>query len=334
MASITKRGPYQYRVLIRIKGQPTISKTFLTREQAKKWAIETENKIRAGVFKWQGEAQNTTLEEALERFKNEYVMVYLKSPEAEIYRINCLKKKKIAKMFLANVKGKDISSLVREMQQEGKKNSTVNRYLAILSRLYEIAKKEWGMEDLTNPVKKIIKPKERNQRDRRLSKEEETRLLQECSPKMKNIILFALETAMRQGEIVNLKWKDVDYKRKIVLVRNAKNGEDRYVPLSPKAIEILLNIKRNNKVIHIDNSVFGTTTRAIKQAFARAKKRARIEDLRFHDLRHEAISRWAERGMDILELAQISGHKDLKMLKRYAHLIPQKIAAKMEKIQN
>ena len=172
MATISKRGPYQYRVLIRLKGYPTISKTFLTRQQAKEWAIETENKIRAGIFTWQGEAHSTTLEEAMERYKNEYVLVHLKNPQSDIYRIDRLKQKKVAKMFLANIKGRDISNLVRELQKEGKKNSTINRYLAILSRLFEIAKKEWGMEELSNPVKKIIKPKEKNQRNRRLSKVE------------------------------------------------------------------------------------------------------------------------------------------------------------------
>lgn len=333
MATIQKRGPYQYRVLIRRKGYPVITKTFLTRKEAQKWALEIENKIKAGIFTYQKEAQITTLYEALERFKKEYIMQRSKNPKTEIYRINKLQRMKISDLFLANIKGKNISDLIEELQKEGKKNNTINRYLAVISRLFEVAKKSWGMEELQNPVRNVIKPKEPRARDRRLTKEEEKKLLEYASDTMKNVILFALETAMRQSEIAKLKWSDIDFQKRIAHVKDAKNGEDRFVPLSEKAIQILIDVKKNNRVIDINNTVFNLSSNAIKKAFMRIKKKANIKDLRFHDLRHEAISRWAEKGFDVMELAMISGHKDIKMLKRYTHLIPQKIAEKMKQIE-
>ena len=130
---------------------------------------------------------------------------------------------------------------------------------------------------------------------------------------------------MRQGELVSLRWEHIDLNRRTVHLPDTKNGESRTVPLSTAAVKILRSLPRN-----IQGKVFpGVTTEAVKRAYARAVRRTAIEDLRFHDLRHEATSRLFEKGLNIMEVASITGHKDLRMLRRYTHLKAEDLARKL-----
>jgi integrase len=136
---------------------------------------------------------------------------------------------------------------------------------------------------------------------------------------------LALETAMRQGELVNLRWEHVHLARRIAHLPDTKNGEPRTVPLSTAALKILRSLPRS-----LTGQVFvGLTSEAVKRAFARAVRRAGIDDLHFHDLRHEATSALFERGLNIMEVASITGHKDLRMLRRYTHLRAEDLAKKL-----
>jgi integrase len=158
---------------------------------------------------------------------------------------------------------------------------------------------------------------------------EEIRLLKACREARNSYLLpilrLALETAMRQGELVNLRWEHIDLTRRITYLPDTKNGEARTVPLSTAAIKVLHSLPRS-----MTGQVFpGLTTEAVKRAFARAVRRAGIEDLRFHDLRHESTSRLFERGLNIMEVASITGHKDLRMLRRYTHLKAEDLARKL-----
>jgi integrase len=130
---------------------------------------------------------------------------------------------------------------------------------------------------------------------------------------------------MRQGEIVNLRWQHVDTKRRTAFLPDTKNGEARTVPLSTVVVDLLQALPRS-----ITGEVFpGVTTEAVKQAFIRATRRAKIEDFHFHDLRHEATTRLFERGLNIIEVSSITGHKDLQMLRRYTHLRAEDLAKKL-----
>ena len=130
---------------------------------------------------------------------------------------------------------------------------------------------------------------------------------------------------MRQGELIGLRWEHVDLARRIAHLPDTKNGEARTVPLSSTAVDVLRALPRS---IHAE--VFpGLTTEAVKRAFARARRRAGLEDLHFHDLRHEATTRLFERGLNIMEVATITGHKDLRMLRRYTHLKAEELARKL-----
>ena len=204
----------------------------------------------------------------------------------------------------------------------------------ILSHLFEVARKEWGIH-VRNPVRDIQVPSASEMRGRRLQAGErghdgeETRLLAACrearNPYLLPIVRLALETAMRQGELISLRWEHVDLNRRTVYLPDTKNGESRTVPLSMTAVGILRSLPRS-----IHGRVFpGLTTEAVKRAYARAVRRAGIKDLRFHDLRHEATSRLFEKGLNIMEVASITGHKDLRMLRRYTHLKAEDLARKL-----
>ena len=181
------------------------------------------------------------------------------------------------------------------------------------------------MESLANPVKRARKPKLSGGRTRRLLEGEEKKLLEACGDNFRSVVLFALETAMRRAEIANLSWANVDLNGPTVYLGNTKNMSERTVPLSPAAIDILQNIPRQ-----ITGSVFGMSENAITIAMRRAREKADIIDLTFHDLRHEATSRLFENtDLDSLEISEITGHKGLQMLKRYTHLRSDRLAARL-----
>ncbi|MHB8562414.1 MAG: site-specific integrase [Acidiferrobacteraceae bacterium] len=185
------------------------------------------------------------------------------------------------------------------------------------------------MESLRNPVELVRKPKLPPGRDRRLQEGEEQRLLaavndQGRTPWMAPLVRMALETAMRMGELLTLRWERVDLIRKTAYLPETKNGSPRTVPLSPTAIALLKAMPRD-----LSGRVFPLTQSAVEQAWQRATQRADIEGLRFHDLRHEATSRLFEKGFSLMEVAAITGHKTLQMLKRYTHLRAEDLAARL-----
>ncbi|WP_243545311.1 tyrosine-type recombinase/integrase [Pseudodesulfovibrio tunisiensis] len=326
MATIQKRGKHQWQVKIRRKGYPQQSKTFERKTDAEQWARDIENEMDRGVFVSRKEAESTTLYEALDRFIQEYIP-NLKMVATETRRAKAIQKRDIAKHYLATIRTKDIADFIREREQEGVKGNTIRLDLATLSRLFEIAATDWGMESLTNPVKRTRKPKLEGGRTRRLepAQSEEERLLEACSIKFRPVVQFALETAMRRSEIANLEWNNIDLKGRTAYLADTKNKSERTVPLSPAAICILKGIPRQ-----LSGSVFGMSENAITIAMRRAREAAGIPNLTFHDLRHEATSRFFENtDLDIMEIAEITGHKNLQMLKRYTHLRTERLADRL-----
>lgn len=208
--------------------------------------------------------------------------------------------------------------------------------LDLLSKVLGYAEKERGITlPAGNPVSKVRKPSPGKGRDRRLVGEEATRLLDQCEASSCSYLApaarLALETAMRQGELLCLRWTDIDQGRGLALLLDPdkiKTGETRAVPLTPAALRVLRKIPRS-----IDGRVFPVDRQSLYGAFKRACGRAGIRDFTWHDLRHEALSRLAERGdLSVLELAAVSGHKQLQMLKRYTHLQAEKLAKKLARV--
>lgn len=199
-------------------------------------------------------------------------------------------------------------------------SATVIRELNTLAHAIDVGRKEWGLHLTINPVRMIRRPVPPRGRDRRFDEGEEQRLLDAIdlgrSPYMRPLMVLAVETAMRQGELLSLTWSDVDFDKRVAHLDMTKNGESRDVPLSTRAAQALHELK----AMQIDDRVVPSTRSAVQQAWGHLRVRAGIPDLRFHDLRHEGVSRLLERGLNVIEAATISGHKELRMLQRYSHL--------------
>jgi integrase len=210
----------------------------------------------------------------------------------------------------------------------------VNRELTLLSQVISVASKEWGIYVETNPVSQIRRPKENRARCRRLHGDEEQRLLAELAPTQRSeggayqaggcrnkyvrpVVILAIETAMRRSELLSMRWVDVHLAERYVRLHDTKNGDARDVPLSSRAIQTLSALSGAPR--HASGRVFPISPEALKKSFGRACERAGIHDLHFHDLRHEATSRIAERLDNILELSAMTGHKTVQMLRGYYH---------------
>ena len=205
---------------------------------------------------------------------------------------------------------------------------TIKHYLAVGNRLYKAAAREFGIPlPLGNPVASVRAPTVSNARERRLEAGEEARLFAALGASrglhLKSVVLLALETAMRRGEILALRWEHIDLKRRVAHLPETKNGSTRDVPLSTAAVAVLAALPRG-----IAGRVFSTSETAITEGFQRAAKRAGLPDFRFHDLRHEATSRLADK-LQMHELGKVTGHKSPRMLMRYYHPRAEDLAKKL-----
>lgn len=191
-----------------------------------------------------------------------------------------------------------------------------------------LCQKEWDIYlPRGNPVSSIKIPSPDKARTRRLEDNEEDILIEEAKKyggPIADIIKIAINTAMRRSEITSLNWKNINLKDRTATLLDTKNGDDRTIPLNSTVIAILKNLPR-----HINDHVFSVKPNSISQAFDRICNRTGIKNLRFHDLRHEATSRFFELGLNIMEVSSITGHKDLAMLKRYTHLKAKDLAKKL-----
>ena len=311
---------------IRRNGFPSQSRTFERKTQAQAWARQIEGEMDKGVFTPTA-VDPRTLGELLSRYANE-VTPGKRGADPERYRIEGLLRDSLSAMKITTVTGKDIAEW-RDQRAKEVAPATVNRDMTVLSHVFEIARKEWGIP-IGNPCRDVRRLRPDRPRDRRLVGDEEARLLANIdsggrNPWLRSVVLFALETAMRQGEIVALTWADIDLEKPWAKIRQAKNGEGRVVPLSTRAVAVLQPLQKEREQKGYD-PVFPTSSQAIKQSWQRACSRAAIEDLRFHDLRHEATSRLFEKGLNPMQVAAITGHKTLQMLKRYTHLRAEDLA--------
>lgn len=326
MATITKRAT-GYQAQIRRKGFPTISKMFDTKRDADAWARQLESDMDRGLYLDRTEAERTTLGELLRRYLQE-VTPHKKGKASEALRINRMLRDESICQYKSTALTSKLLAEWRDTRLTAVSGSSVNREIDILSHVLNTARMEWGIH-ISNPVELIRRPKHNKSRERRLSADEETKLLRELETKTRNswikyVVVFAIETGMRRGEILSLTWNNVDLQKRIARLVDTKNGEGRSVPLTLKATALLASLPRS-----IDGQVFPTTAEAVKLAFQRAVVRAGIEDFHFHDLRHEGVSRLFEKGLNVMEVASISGHKTLQMLKRYTHLEAEKLLFKL-----
>lgn len=329
MASFSKRGLY-WRAQIRAKGQDTISRTFDTKAQAQAWARSVENEMDRGVFVDRRESEQTTLAEAIERYKRE--IIPLKAhPKQECQRVDRWLQNPLAKRYLATLRGFDFAKYRDSRRAEGRAENTIRLELQAVSHIFVIARKEWGMENLTNPVSNIRKPSGSKERDRRLLPGEydliHGSLSRSENPYAAPAFDLAIETSLRQGMLHELCWDWVDFDKRVIHIpqryRNIGNkGVPVAVPLSTKAVSVLRAMPRA-----ISGRILDCSANAIRVLWNRRLKELGIKGLRWHDLRHESASRLFECGLHPMQVASITGHKNLNMLRRYTHLKAEDLVA-------
>ncbi len=275
----------------------------------------------------------------LETYKNK-VSILKKGFEQERHRIQQIQRSFLGQLIPRNVTSVDIATyrdlrLATINPKTGKPlaTSTVRLEMSLLSNFFDIGRIEWGICD-SNPVANVRKPKSPPGRDRRLTPREERLILRYChlhpNLELYSIVVIALETAMRQSEILGLTWERINLKSRIAHLPETKNGAKRDVPLSVKARDAIIRMGVKSR-----GPIFSYTKDGIKSTWRFMVKKLGIEDLHFHDMRHEAVSRLFELGtLDLMEIAAISGHKSLAMLKRYTHLKASNLVNKLEGTRN
>lgn len=360
MANIEKRNDSQgrssYRVKVRLKGHPAESATFERLTDARKWATQTEAAIREGRHFRTSEAKRRTLKDAIDRYRRER-LAKLKDAEGRGALLDWWAKEAgaliLADMTPARVaeyrdklKSEPIRSLAKNPDPKKppryRSDARVNRYLSALSPVFSAAVKEWGWLDV-NPVTRVSKGKETRGRVRFLSDAERKALLKACeqateTPELRVLVLLAITTGARRGELAGLRWREVDFPRRVLTLQETKNGEIRAVPLVGPALDAL---REWGKVrpLNADALVFpGRTDKTANKplnfefAWQTAVKRAGLKDFHFHDLRHTAASYLAMSGAGLREIADILGHKTLAMVQRYSHLTEDHRTAVVERM--
>ncbi|OCB03811.1 integrase [Acidithiobacillus ferrivorans] len=333
---------------IKRKGFPLQVKTFRTKSEATNWATVTESEMVRGVWRDRSRAESLTVTDLLLRYQQE-ILPDKKSRQGPESVIRILTASELGKLSLAALTPEMVAKyrdrrLKSISPKTGRllKSQTVRHEISLLSRVINHGIKEWSVPlAYGNPCLQIKMPSQAAARNRRLVNDEEEMLLAACAESrntwLRPVVIFATETAMRIGEIVEkwelnketgqreklpgLQWADVDLKKRTAHLPKTKNGEARDVPLSSRAVAVLETLPRN-----LDGRVFGTTYDGIHQSYVRACKRAAITGLTFHDLRHEATTRLFEKGLNPMQVAAITGHKTLQMLKRYTHLRAEDLA--------
>ena len=322
-------GKITYRVRIRLKGTPIQTASFDRLTDARRWAQQTEAAIREGRYFKTREGQRHTLAELIDRYMVD--VLPRKREQAHPEQQLCWWRAQLGVYALTDLTPPLLAEYRDKLAagfpgDKPRAPATVVRYLAALSHCLSIAVKEYQWLD-DSPMRKVAKPQEPRGRVRFLSDDERAALLRECqaseNPCLYPVVVLALSTGMRAGEIMNLEWRDVDLARGWLTLRETKNGDMRGVPLAGKALELMKEHARIRRRLDTPLLFPGANPSKpvdLRQPWEKALKQAGIEDFHFHDLRHSCASYLAMNGASLAEIAEVLGHKTLSMVKRYAHL--------------
>jgi integrase len=336
MATIVKRirhGKPVYQVRIR-SAAGTASATFDKKADATEWAAKAETAIRRGTHIEEQKARTHMVADALDRYLESPRFKKLAGQVDRKAQINWWKDQ-YGSLTLAQFQPDKIAEGRDALTAEGKAPATVNRYLAALSAAMKNTVRELGWLAV-NPVSKVDRLPEDNARERALTGDERTALLAACRSKdLHDLVLLALCTAGRRGELLGLAWGDVDLKQARATFRDTKSGETRAVALVEPALSMM---KARNKIRHIGSDwVFPSRSdpkqpAKMRGAFENAVQRAKIGDFVFHQLRHSALTMLAESGATLSELMAVSGHRTMTMVKRYQHICENHTATVLERM--
>jgi integrase len=333
MATISKHGT-KWKAQIRRRGLGCATRSFIKKSDAEKWARETEAAMERGEFEATPEAatsdpKQVTLGELVERYRDEKAN-QKKGSRSETYILNAFLKHSMAKKTLLDVKAMDWNRYRDERLKEIKAVS-LKRQLLIFQHMYEVARDEWGFTKLENPLLKVKLEFVDQKRDRTLKGDEWERIIADAktrkNPLVLQVIMWAKETGMRRGEILAMRWSDVNLKDRSLLIPETKNGHSRTLPVTKPMMALLEAQEPENELVFpIATANFDSTWKRI------LAKQGLSGDLRFHDLRHTAITGFFEKGLNVIEAASLSGHKTLKMLQRYSHPSAASILRKLEPV--
>lgn len=292
----------------------------------KKLATEIEAKLKAEIVEGRYFDRriscSKTFEDLTQKFMEEHACTVSDSTRGSYANSikNCSKFFKGQR--IADISPKSVSRYKVIRRKKGAKPSTINRELAMLSKAFNLAVREWEWVR-ENPVLKVSYEREDNERDRWLSHKEAVKLVKHCDEYCKPVVIFALNTGMRQDEILSLEWQSVDLKRETVVIMKSKNGRRRTLPLTEAALSVLHSQAKirhiRSRLIFPDSDGMKFSRHALSKRFKVSLKKTGIEDFRFHDLRHTFATWLAQSGHDIYFIAKWLGHKDISMTQRYAH---------------
>lgn len=357
MATIVQTPSKTWKAVIRKQGWPTTAKTFRTKRDAEDWARRAEDEMARGVFIDRATSGRMTFDKALDRYLREVTPT--KRPTTQ--RTERTKAVPLREFFgayslaainvdlVAHYRDERLATIKqRKSKATGKAEAlsptTVRLELALLGHIFTTAIREWRIGLVQNPVANIRKPAAGEGRNRRLNANEERRLREAvesyANPMLGWIFTIALETGMRSGEIAGLHLRQVDLARRVVRLDVTKNDSARTVPLTKRAVEAFTAAVANPTRPKDCSLVFygepGRDGKRRPYVFSKVwdniKTSLGLSDLRFHDLRHEAVSRLVEAGFSDQEVSAISGHRSMQMLKRYTHLRAEDLIDRLDAI--
>ena len=325
MASIRKRGN-KWQAQVRRGGIKGISKSFLRKADAERWSRQMEAAVDAGLYEPPEATSISTVADLLKKYLT-HVTSKKKGRTSEAYRLQAIIRSPLGEISVSDIRPQHIAEY-KERRLLSVAQPSVRRELVILRHAFEVGRREWSCRMTANPVAEVRMPRNSAPRVRRLTEAEYNKLLSGAEGRqwwLRPMIVVAVETAMRRGEILSARWEDLNKASSTLRIPDTKTGVERTIPLTPRALAAIEALPACHYYI------FPVSANAARLAWERLKTRQSIEDLRFHDLRHEAISRFFERGLSIAEVALISGHKDPRMLFRYTHLRAEDVAKKLQK---
>lgn len=329
MASLRKRNG-KWQVQVRRQGHSPVSKSFINRKDAEAWARDVERRFDQGeALPLRQVSDVRTLGDLLVVYRDT-ITPQKKSASVERYRIDKILRHPIARTQAAKLIPTEVAAY-RDERLVSVSGETTRQDLVLLRQVMDVARREWGLKIASNPVDDVKKPSPAKARSRRVHFNDlraiAVALRTFRNPLLRPVILFALATGMRRGEILRAEWRHVDWKQSVLTIPITKNGHARTIPLSRRALRIISELRATSG--DTQPLIFPISANAVRLSWQRLKAKAGLDDLRFHDMRHEAVSRFFEAGLSLPEVALISGHRDPKMLMRYTHLDPSKVASKL-----
>lgn len=342
MANIRKLPSGNWNAQVRVKGWPEVSKTFRIKRDAEHWATSTEDEINRGIYVVRSGAEKLTIRQAITRYTKEVTPT--KKPSTQKRELITADQviSSLGKYTLTSLNSEIVANYRDKRLAEGKSSNTVRIELALLSHLYTIAIREWRLSITSNPVLNVRKPSPGAGRNRRLNGDEEELLFKACAshpnPFLLWIVKLALYTGMRRGEIISLTVDQVNIDKRTIFLRDTKNDDNRTVPLMHDAYKVIIEALKyplrpddTNLIFYGEPGKEGKRNPyTFNKVWSNTLKKAGLEDFKFHDLRHEATSRFVEAGLSDQQVSAITGHKSMQMLRRYTHLRNEDLVALLD----